>query len=89
MTEKNDDVRLPFAACQGEGEHACVLGPNDEIVVECAHGSADSQFRMAQRIAAMFNRDLTTAHRGAVELILAGMKPTVTTTLTYSATPRG
>lgn len=86
MTEKSDDRRLPFAAHQGEGENACVIGPRDEILVECVHGSAGTQMQMASRIAAMLNRDLDNVHAGALELLTAGLKPTVSASLSYVVT---
>jgi hypothetical protein len=82
----SSDMRLPFAAMQSDGEHACVIGPGDEILVECVHGPADAQFRLAQRIAASFNRDLENVQRGAVELLLAGIKPQVMGSLTFLVT---
>jgi hypothetical protein len=84
-----DDRVLPFHAHRGEGENACVMGPQNEIVVECVHGDPDSQIRLAQRIAAMFNRDLDLVHSGALELLLAGLKPHVTAAFTLAFCRRG
>jgi hypothetical protein len=49
------DVRLPYAACQGENEHACVIGPNEEILAECYDTPFESGMNLAMAISAMLN----------------------------------
>lgn len=54
-----EDVRYPYAACRGEGENACVIGPDGEIIVEIVDDSSpEDQMRLASHIAEGFTRRL-------------------------------
>jgi hypothetical protein len=48
-----------YAACRGEGEHACVIGPNEEIVAEFYDSPFIPGMELAMAFAALLNdRDL-------------------------------
>jgi hypothetical protein len=53
--------RLPFASLFSEGQNACVIGPNEEIICEITHGDRSYQAGLAGMIAAMLN-DLDDNH---------------------------
>lgn len=66
--------RLPYSACRGEGEHACVIGPDEAVLVEITHGSADQQWMLASHIAALLNQDVG-ARQSLGDLIFMQVKP--------------
>lgn len=55
-----EDMRAAFAPMRCEGENACVIGPNEEIMVEVTHGSPEEQMALASRIANMLNHPQST-----------------------------
>lgn len=63
------DMRLPYAARRSEGENACVIGPNEEIVVEVTCGGFGEQMYLARKIAELLNADTSPCGAPKVELI--------------------
>lgn len=55
MTNGCSDVRYAYAASRGEGEHACVIGPNEEIVAEFYDSPFIPGMDLACAFAAMLN----------------------------------
>lgn len=64
MSDDQEPRRLPYAACRGEGQNACVIGPHEEVVVEITHGAPEAQCKLASRIASMLNENHTVSYGG-------------------------